>query len=71
MSEAELLKITLERMNMSYSEAANILGMTKGTFSNYTAGKCSVPPKIWMALLELEAKAYQRHKDIQERVKGL
>lgn len=71
MTDVELLKITLNRLNMTYKEAAALCGMGESTFKNYGTGLHRVKPIVWRALLEHEAKAYQRQQDIAEMARGL
>ena len=71
MTDVELLKITLNRLNMTYKEAAALCGMGESTFFQYGMGLHRVNPIIWRALLEYEAKVYQRQQDIAEMARGL
>lgn len=71
MTDTELLKITLDRLNMTYKEAAAICCMAEGTFFHYGMGLHKVKPIVWRLLLEHEAKAYQRQQDIAEMARGL
>ena len=71
MTDTELLKITLDRLNLTYKEAAAICSMGEGTFKNYGAGLHKIKPIVWRLLLEHEAKAYQRQLDVIEAARGL
>ena len=70
MTDVELLKITLERLNLTNRATATMFGVTERSIAYYLAG-CKIPAGLWRALLEHEAKAYQRQQDITEMARGL
>ena len=70
MTDAELLKITLERLNLTNRTTATMFGVTERSIAYYLAG-CKIPAGLWRVLLEHEAKAYQRQQDIAEMARGL
>lgn len=67
MTDAELLKITFARLQWSYRDAGQILNIPRGTLAQYTTGRATIPPRVWLAVLEHEARIYQRQKDITDR----
>lgn len=71
MTECELLKITLKRHNWTVRAAAAALGLPLGTLNGYLGGHRATPPTVWIAILEYEARLYERHQDIAERAAAL
>lgn len=67
MEDTELLKITFARLQWSYREAGQILNIPRGTLAQYATGRATIPPRVWIAILEYEARIYQRQKDISDR----
>ncbi|OPZ93810.1 MAG: hypothetical protein BWY74_00991 [Firmicutes bacterium ADurb.Bin419] len=71
MTDTELIRETLQRLNLTYKAAAAIVGMSEVTFKRYGTSAKKVKPQVWRSLLEYEAKTYQRHKAIRERVQDM
>lgn len=67
MEDTELLKITFARLGWSFSDAGRILNIPRGTLAQYATGRATIPPRVWLAVLEHEARIYQRQKDIADR----
>jgi AraC-like DNA-binding protein len=67
MTDIELMRATLERLNLTYKVAAGITGMSEPTFKRYCTGVTKVKPHVWRALLEYEAKIHERQQDIAGR----
>ena len=67
MTDAEILKLTFARLQWSYREAGQILNIPRGTLAQYTTGRVTPPARVWLAILEHEARIYQRQKDITDR----
>lgn len=70
MTDAELLKITFARLQWSYRDAGQILNIPRGTLAQYTTGRVTPPARVWLAILEHEARIYQRRKDIADRAQA-
>lgn len=71
MTDIELLKITLDRLNLTNRAIATMFGVSNVQISNYLAGRYNIPADLWRALLEHEAMVYQRQQDIAEMARGL
>ncbi len=71
MTDTELLKITLDRLNLTNKETAVLFNISAQQISNYIAGRYHIPGDLWRLLLEHEAKAYQRQQDVIEAARGM
>ena len=69
MTDTELLKITLDRLNLTNKETAAMFGVSERSI--YIAGRYHIPGDLWRLLLEHEAKAYQRQQDVIEAARGM
>ena len=71
MTEAEILKITLRRMGWTITTAAQMFNIPRGTLAMYTSGRARVPGRIWLYILEHEARVYEHTQEITARAKAL
>jgi len=69
MTDVELLRVTLDRLNMTYKEAAGITGVSEISMKRYATGKQAIPEKVWRGMLEKEASLYIRLAEIAERAR--
>ncbi|MDD5727555.1 MAG: hypothetical protein PHV59_03230 [Victivallales bacterium] len=67
MTDRELLKITMERHELTIKAAAAAWSVSKNTLASALSGRCKVPATIWVAILEYEARVYERRQDITAR----
>lgn len=67
MEDTELLKITFARLGWSFSDAGRILNIPKGTIAGYSTGRATIPARVWLAILEHEARIFERQKEINSR----
>ena len=71
MTDTELLKITLDRLNLTNKETAAMFGVSERSIAHYIAGRYHIPGDLWRLLLEHEAKVYQRQQDVIEAARGM
>ncbi|OQA85341.1 MAG: hypothetical protein BWY31_01977 [Lentisphaerae bacterium ADurb.Bin242] len=71
MTDNELIRSTLDRLNLTYKEASSITGMSETTFKRYGTVSAKVKPAVWRSLLEYEATSYIRQQDINTRAASM
>ncbi len=67
MTDTELIRATLERLQLTYSQGSKICGLSEVTFKRYGTVSHKVKPIVWRSLLEYEARLYSRQMDIAKR----
>lgn len=66
MTDNELIRSTLDRLSLTYKEAARITGMSEPTFQRYANTAHKVKPAVWRSLLEYEAGSYIRQQEVNK-----
>ena len=48
------------RLNIRNTDAAQLFGVTRQTAANWTSGKTQPPPRVFIAIVEMENAAHNR-----------
>lgn len=71
MTDVELMRTTLNRLNLTYKAAAAICDMSEVTFQRYGTISNKIKPSVWRSLLEYEARLHERKTEIISRAAAL
>jgi len=64
MTDQQLIKSTIDRLNITGKALAKTIGITLTRMNSYTAGKCNIPPDVWRGILDYEARIYERQQEV-------
>lgn len=66
--ERDVFNVALERFNMSQKAAASLFNVSRVTIYNWSLGKCEIPKRVFIALLEIENRNFLALKERQAAI---